>query len=503
MSLGGGHRSLEAMTLDLSDPDLLRHLAYLDGDWTGAGGGATFAVTDPATGATLAEVADCGVAEARAAIDAAGRALPDWKGRTATQRSAVLRRWYELVVEHTDDLALLMTSEQGKPLAEARGEVSYGASFLEWFAEEAKRADGRVIPSPWAESRVLVLRQAIGVVSTITPWNFPIAMLTRKVGPALAAGCTVVSKPASATPLCALALAELAGRAGVPAGVFNVVPTTDASGVGEELSTNPTVRKVSFTGSTAVGKALMAQAAGTIKKVGLELGGNAPFLVFDDADLDAAVAGAMASKYRNGGQTCVCANRILVQESVADEFTERLVAATERLVVGPGTQDGVDIGPLIDEDGIEKVERLVAAAVDDGAEVRTGGSRHPLGGTFYTPTVLSGVTQDMDLARDEIFGPVSPVYRFGDDAEGVAMANDTPYGLASYFYARDVGRIMRVAEALEYGIVGVNEGIISSAVVPFGGVKESGLGREGSHDGLDEVLETKYVLLGGLGAPET
>ncbi len=486
------------MTPALSDPGLLRTHAHIAGNWTPARSGATFAVTDPATGTTLAEVADCSREEARAAIAAAADALGGWRARTAKERAAVLHRWGQLVVDHTEDLARLMTAEQGKPLSEARGEVAYGASFLEWFGEEAKRADGRIIPSPWAHGRVLVLKQPIGVVAAITPWNFPIAMLTRKVGPALAAGCTVVAKPAEDTPLCALALAELGARAGLPPGVCNIVPTADPAAVGHELTTHPAVRKVSFTGSTEVGKLLMAQAASTVKKVGLELGGNAPFLVFDDADLDAAVAGALASKYRNGGQTCVCANRILVQDGVYEAFAERLVEAVRALRVGPGTDDGVAIGPLINEEGVVKVERLVADAVSAGAEVLVGGARHSLGGTFFEPTVLTGATVAMTIASEEIFGPVAPLYRFATEAEGVALANDTPYGLAAYFYARDLGRVMRVADALEYGMVGVNEGVISSEVVPFGGIKESGLGREGSHEGLEEFLESKYVMLGGL-----
>jgi succinate-semialdehyde dehydrogenase/glutarate-semialdehyde dehydrogenase len=487
------------MTITLTDPDLLRDQAYIDGKWVPGAGGATFPVTNPADGSVLAEVADCGLDETRAAIDAAEAALPGWRAKTAKERAGILRKWFDLIMANQEDLALLMTSEQGKPLAEARGEVAYGAAFIEWFAEEGKRADGNMIPSPWPTSRVMVIKQPIGVVAAITPWNFPIAMLTRKVGPALAAGCTVVAKPAGETPLCALALAELGERAGVPAGVFNVLMTTNSRVMGEELTTSTKVRKVSFTGSTEVGKVLMQQAASTVKKVGLELGGNAPFIVFDDADLDAAVVGAMASKYRNGGQTCVCANRILVQDGVFDDFADRFTKAVGELHVGPGTDDGVTIGPLINDAAVEKVEQLVDDAVKDGAEVKLGGHRHELGGRFYEPTVITETTPEMEIAQEEIFGPVATLFRFGSDEEAVALANDTPYGLASYFYARDLGRIMRVAEALEYGMVGVNEGIISSEMVPFGGVKESGLGREGSHEGLDEFLETKYILLGGLG----
>jgi succinate-semialdehyde dehydrogenase/glutarate-semialdehyde dehydrogenase len=486
------------MGLTLTDPALLRDQAYVDGAWVPADDGGTFPVTDPATGALLADVAFCGAAETRRAIEAAGRAQVEWRHHTAKERSAVLRRWFELIMANQDDLALLMTSEQGKPLPEARGEVAYGAAFVEWFAEEAKRADGEIIPSPWRTSRILVLRQPVGVVACITPWNFPIAMLTRKAGPALAAGCTVVAKPAAETPLCALALAELGHRAGLPPGAFNLVPTRQASAVGGEMTSNPLVRLVSFTGSTEVGKQLMVQAASTVKRLGLELGGNAPFLVFDDADLDAAVAGAIASKYRNGGQTCVCANRILVQDGVYDAFAEKFAAAVAGLRVGPGTEDGVAIGPLINAAAIDKVDELVGAAVAGGATPVLGGRRHERGGTFYEPTVLTGATVDMAIANEEIFGPVAPLFRFGSDDEGVAMANDTPFGLASYFYARDIGRIMRVAESLEYGMVGVNEGILSTEVAPFGGVKESGLGREGSHEGLLEFTETKYVLLGGL-----
>jgi succinate-semialdehyde dehydrogenase/glutarate-semialdehyde dehydrogenase len=486
------------MALELGDPRLVRSQAYIDGRWVDADSGGTFEVHDPATGRTITTVPDLGVAETKTAIAAANRAFPAWRARTAKDRAQVLRRWFELIMEHQDDLGLLMTSEQGKPLAEARGEVAYGAGFIEWFAEEGKRADGAVIPSPWENSRVLVFRQPVGVVAAITPWNFPIAMLTRKVGPALAAGCTVVAKPAGETPLCSLALAELGERAGVPAGVLNVLTTANSRAMGEELTTSTGVHKVSFTGSTEVGKLLMTQAASTVKKVGLELGGNAPFIVFDDADLDSAARGAIASKYRNGGQTCVCANRILVQSAVYDEFADRFTALVRELKVGPGTEDGVAIGPLITEKAVAKVEELVGGAVAEGAVAVVGGRRSALGGTFYEPTVLTGATPPMAIAQEEIFGPVAPLFRFDTEDEAIRLANDTPFGLASYFYARDMGRIIRVAEALDYGIVGVNEGIISSEVVPFGGMKESGLGREGSHEGLTEFLETKYVLLGGL-----
>jgi succinate-semialdehyde dehydrogenase/glutarate-semialdehyde dehydrogenase len=481
----------------LRDPALLRDRAYVGGAWIG--GTSTFTVRDPATGATLAEVADLGAAETTAAVRAAADAMPAWAARTAKERAAVLRRWFELIMAAQDDLAMLMTSEQGKPLAEARGEVAYGASFLEWCAEEAKRVYGEVIPTPVAGRRLLALRQPVGVAAAITPWNFPVAMLTRKAGPALAAGCAFVVKPAAETPLCALALAELAHRAGVPAGVFNVVTSTRAQEVGLVLTQDPLVRKFSFTGSTPVGKQLMAQCATTVKRVSLELGGNAPFLVFDDADLDAAVAGAVASRYRNAGQTCVCANRFLVHESVAAVFTEKLAAAVSGLVVGDGTTPGVTQGPLISVRAVEKVERLVADAVTRGARVVCGGSRHALGGTFYEPTVLAGVDVGMAIAGEEIFGPVSTVMTFRDEAEAVRVANATPFGLAAYAYTRDLARAWRVSEALEYGMVGINEGVISTEVAPFGGVKESGVGREGGREGIGEYLEVKYVAMGGLG----
>ncbi len=486
--------TLEALAL--ADAGLLRDRAYSGGRWTAADSGDTFAVTNPADGAEIGRVPDMGAAETRRAVAAAETALPAWRARTAKERAAVLRRWYELMLGHSEDLARLMTAEQGKPLPESRGEVAYGASFVEWFAEEGKRVYGDVIPAHAADKRIVTLKQPVGVFAAITPWNFPIAMITRKVAPGLAAGCTAVVKPAEDTPLSALALAELAARAGLPAGVLNVVTTALPAAVGGELTANPAVRKLSFTGSTEVGKLLMRQCAGTVKKISLELGGNAPFIVFDDADLGAAVDGAMASKYRNAGQTCVCANRILVQESVHDDFAARLVEAARGLQVGRGEADGVTIGPLINDDALAKVERLVAGAVEGGAEPLIGGERAEAGATFYQPTVLAGVTPDMAIANEEIFGPVAPLIRFRSEAEAIALANDTPYGLAAYFYARDVGRVWRVAEALEYGMVGVNEGLISTEVAPFGGVKESGIGREGSRYGIEEFLEVKYLCLG-------
>jgi len=486
--------------LTLADPKILRRDAYVDGRWTLSGSGERFAVHNPATGETIAEVADLDAADARAAIEAADRALPAWRGETAKERAVILRRWFELVMAAQDDLAQLMTAEQGKPLAETRGEVAYGASFIEWFAEEGRRAYGDVIPSHAAGKRILVLKQPIGVVTAITPWNFPIAMITRKVAPALAAGCTVVVKPPDETPLSALALAELADRAGIPEGVLNVVTTTRAREVGLELTQNPLVRKFSFTGSTEVGKLLMAQCATTVKKVSLELGGNAPFIVFDDADLDQAVEGAMASKYRNMGQTCVCANRFLVQDQVYDAFETKLAARVREMKVGNGADAGVTQGPLITMDAVEKVERLLADAVAAGAKVEVGGHRHALGRTFFEPTVVTGVMPAMAISREEIFGPVATLTRFRDEAEAIRLANDTDYGLAAYFYARDLARVFRVAEALEYGMVAVNDGILSTEVAPFGGVKQSGIGREGSKYGIEEYMELKYVLLGGLGA---
>ncbi|HEY1753289.1 MAG TPA: NAD-dependent succinate-semialdehyde dehydrogenase [Caulobacteraceae bacterium] len=486
--------------LTLADPKVLQRDAYVDGAWVPAGAGGRFAVHNPATGETLAEVADLDAADARAAIEAAAAALSAWSARTAKDRAAVMRKWFELIMAAQEDLAQLMTAEQGKPLAETRGEVAYGASFLEWFAEEGRRAYGDVIPTHAPGKRILVLKQPVGVVTAITPWNFPMAMITRKVAPALAAGCTIVVKPPDETPLSALALAELAGRAGVPKGVVNVVTTSRAKEVGLELTQNPLVRKFSFTGSTEVGKLLMAQCATTVKKVSLELGGNAPFIVFDDADLDQAIEGALASKYRNMGQTCVCANRFLVHASIYDAFERKLAARVKTMKVGNGAEAGVTQGPLITPDAVEKVERLLADAVAHGAKVEVGGNRHPLGRTFFEPTIVTDVTPAMAISREEIFGPVATLTRFEGEAEAVRMANDTEYGLAAYFYARDIGRIFRVAEALEYGMVCVNDGILSTEVAPFGGVKASGLGREGSKYGIDEYLEIKYVLLGGLGA---
>jgi succinate-semialdehyde dehydrogenase/glutarate-semialdehyde dehydrogenase len=486
--------------LKLKDETLLRADAYVNGAWIGAGSGARFAVKNPANGEMLAQVADLDENDARAAIEAASAAFPAWRAKTAKERSLLMRKWFDLMMAHQEDLAQIMTAEQGKPLAETRGEVAYGASFIEWFAEEGKRIYGDVIPTNQSGRRIIVLKEPIGVVSAITPWNFPNAMITRKCAPALGAGCTFLIKPASETPLSALAMAELAHRAGIPKGVFNVVPSKRAAKVGLELTQNPLVRKFSFTGSTEIGKKLMAQCATTVKKVSLELGGNAPFIVFDDADLDAAADGAMASKYRNMGQTCVCANRLLVQDSIYDAFVEKLSARVAKMKVGDGTQDGVTQGPLINMDAVEKVERLIADATLKGAKIATGGKRHALGGTFFKPTILIDVTQDMACAREEIFGPVATLFRFHDEADAIRMANDTEFGLAAYFYARDMGRVMRVADALEYGIIGINEGIISTEVAPFGGMKESGIGREGSKYGIEDFLEIKYLALGGLGS---
>jgi len=474
---------------------LLKSQAFIDGQWVGEPG---FAVTDKATGDVIAEVPDLGVAETKAAIEAAYRAQPKWAAMIAKDRSRIIRRWYDLIVEHTDELALLLTREQGKPLAEARGEIIYGAGFVEFFAEEAKRVYGETIPSPKTDSRVLVLKQPIGVVAAITPWNFPNAMITRKVTPALAAGCAVVVKPAEDTPLSALALAELAQQAGIPPGVLNIITPKEPEAVGLELTTNPLVRMVTFTGSTEVGKLLMKQAAGTVKRVGLELGGNAPFIVVDDADLGKAVSGAMSSKFRNAGQTCVCANRIYVQAGVYDQFAQRMVAEVAKLKVGPGSDRGVTLGPLINEAAVRKVEEHVADATSLGAAVVAGGKRHALGRTFFEPTVLTGVTPQMRISREETFGPVAPLIKFESEDDVVRLANDTPFGLAGYFYTRDLGRAWRVAEKLEFGIVGVNEGVVSSELAPFGGIKESGLGREGSHHGMEEFIEMKYVMMGGL-----
>lgn len=484
--------------MELQDPTLLRTRAYVGGEWIDADSGATFDVTDPATGDVVATVADLGVDETRRAVDLADEAQKAWAARTAKDRGAVLRRWYELFLEHKEDLALIMTCEMGKPIGESRGEVVYAANFIDWFAEEGKRAYGEVIPTHDPTKRLLVLKQPIGVVSAITPWNFPQAMITRKVAPALAAGCASLVRPASETPLSALAAAELADRAGLPPGLLNVIPATDSPAVGRELTTNPTIRKISFTGSTPIGKLLLGQAAGTVKKASMELGGNAPFIVFDDADIDSAVEGAIVSKYRNSGQTCVCANRFLVQEGVYDEFAKKFAEAVADLKVGPGIDESSEIGPLVNEDAIDKVEELVQGALAEGAGVLTGGRRHALGRTYYEVTVLTDVTPDMAIHGEEIFGPVAPLFRFSTEDEAVAMANDTEYGLAAYFYAADMGRTWRVSEGLEYGMVGVNTGLISTEVAPFGGFKESGIGREGSHHGLDEYLETKYVAIGGI-----
>lgn len=482
-------------TLTLQDPALLKSQCYIDGQWLDASDGATLAVHNPATGALISTVPSLGRAQTQDAIDAAQRAFAPWKARTADERARILRRWHDLMLAHQDDLALIMTSEQGKPLAEARGEIAYAASYIEWFAEEARRVYGEVIPSPWPDKHLLVTREPVGVCAAITPWNFPAAMITRKVAPALAAGCTIVVKPAEQTPLSALAMAELAHRAGVPAGVLGVV-TGDAATVGGVLTASPLVRKLSFTGSTEVGRLLAAQCAPTLKKMSLELGGNAPFIVFDDADLDAAVQGAIASKYRNSGQTCVCANRLLVQSSVYDAFAAKLTAAVERLQVGHGTDAGAQLGPLIDPPALHKVQALVADAVRQGARVLTGGQRHALGGTFYQPTVLADATPAMRVAQEEIFGPVAPLFHFETEAEAIALANATEFGLAAYFYAGNLGRVWRVAGALQAGMVGVNTGIISTAVAPFGGVKQSGLGREGSSHGIAEYLDIKYLCLG-------
>jgi succinate-semialdehyde dehydrogenase / glutarate-semialdehyde dehydrogenase len=490
--------ALKDARIRLNDPRLFRERCYVGGEWIDAANRKTVAVHDPATGEVVGTVPSLGVEETRRAIQAAEAALPAWRAKTAKERSAVLRRWFELTMAAQDDLAYLMTREQGKPLAESKGEVAYGASFLEWFAEEAKRVYGDVIPQTVGTRRVLVLKQPVGVCAAITPWNFPNAMITRKVGPALAAGCTIVVKPASATPFSALAMAELAERAGVPKGVFNVV-TGSASVIGTELCTNKTVRKVSFTGSTAVGKILLKQCADTVKRVSMELGGHAPFIVFDDADLDRAVEGAIACKFRNAGQTCVCTNRIYVQAGVFYAFAERYAAAAAKLKVGAGLESGTTVGPLIDEAAVEKVEEHVEDAVAKGAKVVAGGRRHARGGLFYEPTVLAGCDASMKIAHEETFGPVAPLFRFETEEEVVRLANDSDVGLAGYFYARDLARVFRVAEALEVGLVGVNDGVISIAEAPFGGVKESGMGREGSRYGIDEYLELKYVSLGGIG----
>ena len=481
----------------LNDPDLFRQQCYIAGQWADAESGATLAVTNPATGETLGTVPKMGEAETRRAVEAAARAWPSWRAKTAQERSALLRKWFDLMLENQEDLAVLMTAEQGKPLAESRGEIGYAASFIEWFAEEGKRIYGDVIPPHQADKRIVVIKEPVGVCAAITPWNFPAAMITRKAGPALAAGCPMVVKPASATPYSALALAELARRAGIPNGVFSVI-TGSSGAIGGELTANPLVRKLTFTGSTEVGKKLIAACAGTVKKVSMELGGNAPFIVFDDADLDAAVEGAIASKYRNTGQTCVCTNRFLVQDGVYDAFAEKLAAAVKKMTVGDGLAGDTQQGPLIDMAAVETVEAHIADALGKGARVVTGGQRHALGGTFFEPTVLAGATAAMLIAKEETFGPVAPLFRFKTEEEAIAMANDTEFGLASYFYSRDMGRIWRVAEGVEYGMVGINTGLISTTVAPFGGVKESGIGREGSRYGIEEFVEVKYLCMGGI-----
>ena len=481
--------------MQLNDPTLFRQQAFIDGRWRDASSGETLGVTNPANGQQLGSVPKMGAEETREAIDAAARALPAWRALTARERATILRRWFDLMMEHQDDLARLMTLEQGKPLAEAKGEIGYAASFIEWFAEEGKRIYGDTIPGHQADKRLLVIKQPIGVTAAITPWNFPSAMITRKAGPALAAGCTMVLKPASQTPFSALALAELANRAGIPEGVFNVV-TGSASEVGNELTGNPLVRKLTFTGSTEIGRQLMEQCAKDIKKVSLELGGNAPFIVFDDADLDKAVEGALASKFRNAGQTCVCANRLYIQYGVYDRFAEKLQQAVSKLQIGDGLQPNVTIGPLIDEKAIAKVQEHIADALDKGARVATGGKSHELGGNFFQPTILVDVPSDAKVAKEETFGPLAPLFRFKDEADVIAQANDTEFGLAAYFYARDLGRVFRVGEALEYGIIGINTGLISTEVAPFGGVKSSGLGREGSKYGIEDYLEIKYMCIG-------
>ncbi|MFM0523002.1 MULTISPECIES: NAD-dependent succinate-semialdehyde dehydrogenase [Caballeronia] len=478
----------------LKDPTLLRHTAYIDGEWQQSDNGETFEVTNPANGASLGAVPKMGANETRRAIDAANAAWPAWRKKTAKERAIILRRWFDLMMANADDLALILTTEQGKPLAEAKGEITYAASFIEWFAEEGKRVAGDTLATPAADKRIVVTKEPIGVCAAITPWNFPAAMITRKVGPALAAGCPIVVKPAEATPFSAFAMAVLAERAGLPKGVLNIL-TGDPKAIGGEMTSNPIVRKLSFTGSTGVGRLLMAQSAPTVKKVTLELGGNAPFIVFDDADLDAAVEGAIASKYRNSGQTCVCTNRFYVHERVYDAFAQKLAAAVGGLKVGLGTESGVALGPLINEAAVQKVESHIDDALAKGAALATGGKRHALGHGFFEPTVLTGVTTDMKVAKEETFGPLAPIFKFSSDDEVVRLANDTEFGLAAYFYSRDIGRIWHVAEALEYGMVGINTGLISNEVAPFGGVKQSGLGREGSHYGIDDYVVIKYLCM--------
>jgi succinate-semialdehyde dehydrogenase/glutarate-semialdehyde dehydrogenase len=490
-------RNIRYTGVALKDPKLFRQQAYIDGQWVDADSKKTFDVDNPATGEFIGHVPDMGGAETKRAIDAANRAYPSWRRTPAKARSAIMRKWFDLMNQHADDLALLMVAEQGKPMAEAKGEIGYASSFLEWFAEEAKRAYGDVIPSTANDRRFIVTKEPIGVVACITPWNFPAAMITRKAGPAIAAGCTVVLKPSELTPYSAFALAELAERAGLPKGVLNIV-TGDAPSIGKELTSNPIVRKLGFTGSTEIGKLLMAQCAGTVKKVSLELGGNAPFIVFDDADLDAAVEGAIASKFRNTGQTCVCANRIYVQDKVYDAFAQKLAVAAAKLNPAPGTEPGATQGPLIEDSAVAKVERHLADALSKGATVLTGGKRHARGGRFFEPTVIANVTTDMAVTREETFGPLAPLFRFKTEEEAIALANDTEFGLAAYFYGRDIGRVWRVADALEYGLVGINAGVIATAEAPFGGMKESGIGREGSKYGLEEFMEIKYLCMGGI-----
>ncbi|ADZ89353.1 NAD-dependent succinate-semialdehyde dehydrogenase [Marinomonas mediterranea] len=487
------------MQVTLSQPNLLKNQSYVNGEWVSADSGKTYAITNPSNGEHIIDIADLGADDTTRAVEAAEKALKGWQALTAKERSTALRRWNQLILDNQEDLGKLMTLEQGKPLAEAKGEVGYGASFIDWFADEARRLNGDVIPTFAKDKRVLTIKQGVGVVAAITPWNFPIAMITRKAGPALAAGCTIVIKPSDETPLCALALAELAHQAGIPAGVLNVVVGKSAKDIGGVLTSNPIVRKLSFTGSTPVGKLLLSQCAQTVKRTSMELGGNAPFIVFNDADLDAAVDGAMASKFRNAGQTCVCANRILVQEGIYDAFAEKLAKRVAELKTGDGFEDGVTIGPLINPAAIEKVEGLVSDALEKGAKTLTGGSTlSTTGAQFFAPTVLTDVTDEMDIFSSEIFGPVAPLFKFSTEEEAVAMANDTPFGLAAYFYSQDLSRIWRVSENLEYGMVGINEGMISSEVAPFGGVKESGSGREGSVYGIDEYVEVKYLCMGNL-----
>ena len=483
--------------MQLSDKELLQSGAYINGEWVNADNGETMPVLNPATGETIMDVAKCGTAETRRAIEAAEAAQVEWRSKTAKERAAILRRWFNLMMEAQEDLAIILTAEQGKPLAESRGEIAYGASYIEWFAEEAKRVYGDTIPGPSADKRAVVIKQPVGVVACITPWNFPNAMLTRKIAPALAAGCTVVCKPANETPLSAYAFTKLAERAGVPAGVVNVV-TGITREIGAEMTSNPIVRKLTFTGSTQVGKLLIEQCAATVKRTSMELGGNAPFIVFDDADLDEAVKGAIICKFRNAGQTCVCANRIFVQDGIHDKFVEKLTEATNALTMGNGADEGVAVGPLINETAANDVMTFVDDAVASGAKVSVGGNRSDLGLCFVEPTILTDVNSDMKVFREEIFGPIAPIFKFSTEEEVIQMANDTEFGLACYFYSRDIGRIWRVAEALEYGIVGINEGIISNEMAPFGGVKESGQGREGSKYGLDDYLEMKYMCLGGI-----